>query len=104
MATSYGFHPEALFEYAEATTYYLEQASPRVAERFVAATEAVGAALVRDPAWCPVVEVPEIRRYVFLRFPYVIYYRWKPEREQITIYAVMHCNPVIPTAERRMKA
>lgn len=32
MATSYGFHPEALFEYAEATNYYLGAASPRVAD------------------------------------------------------------------------
>jgi hypothetical protein len=32
MATSYGFHPEALFEYAEATNYYHHEASARVAD------------------------------------------------------------------------
>jgi len=26
------------------------------------------------------------------RFPFVIYYRWEPAREQITIYAIMHCS------------
>ena len=39
MAASYDFHPEALFEYAEATNYYLHEASARVAERFVAGVE-----------------------------------------------------------------
>jgi len=52
MATSYGFHPEALFEYAEATKYYLDHASARVAERFIADVEAAVASLVRDPMWC----------------------------------------------------
>ncbi len=27
MTTRYGFHPDALFEYAEATRYYLREAS-----------------------------------------------------------------------------
>jgi len=40
MAASYGFHPEALFEYAEAAQYYLQEASQRVAERFVTAAAA----------------------------------------------------------------
>jgi len=39
MATSFSFHPEALFEYAEATNYYLHEASPRVADEFVTAVE-----------------------------------------------------------------
>ncbi len=30
MAASYGFHPEALFEYAEATNYCLHEVSARV--------------------------------------------------------------------------
>jgi len=33
----FGFHPEALLEYAEAMTYYMSEASPAVAERFIAA-------------------------------------------------------------------
>ena len=92
MATSYGFHPEALFEYAEATNYYLHEASPRVAERFVTTIESVVAALVAAPTRWRVVEEPEIRRYVFSRFPFVIYYRWEPQYERVTVYAVMHCS------------
>ena len=92
MAASYGFHPEALFEYAEATNYYLHEASPRVADRFVTAVEAAVAALVAAPTRWRVVEEPEIRRYVFSRFPFVIYYRWEPQYERVTIYAVMHCS------------
>jgi hypothetical protein len=33
----FGFHPEALLEYADSTDYYLREASPQVAEAFVAA-------------------------------------------------------------------
>ena len=92
MAASYGFHPEALFEYAEAINYYLHEASVRVADRFVASVESAIAALVAAPTrWC-VVEKPEIRRYVFSRFPFIIYYRWEPQYERVTIYAVMHCS------------
>ena len=70
MAASYGFHPEALFEYTEATNYYLREASPRVADRFVTAVEAAVAALVSTPTRWRVVEEPEIRRYLILRFSY----------------------------------
>ena len=92
MATSYGFHPEALFEYAEATNYYLREASSRVADGFVAAVESAVATLVAAPMRWRVVEDPEIRRYVFSRFPFVIYYRWEPQNERVTIYAIMHCS------------
>lgn len=92
MAASYFFHPEALFEYEESTRYYLSEASERVAHRFVAAVEAAVTSLVAAPTRWRVVEEPDIRRYVFSRFPYVIYYRWEPECERVTIYAVMHCS------------
>ena len=92
MTASYGSHPEALFEYAEATNYYLHEASVRVAERFVAGVESAVAALVADPARWRLVEDPEIRRYVFSRFPFVIYYRWEPQHERVTSYAVMQCS------------
>ena len=46
MATTHGFHPEALFEYAEATNYYLREASVAVADRFVASVESAVAAVV----------------------------------------------------------
>jgi len=35
----YGFHPEALLEFAEATSYYLREASPQLADAFVEAVE-----------------------------------------------------------------
>ena len=62
MAASYGFHPEALFEYAEATNYYLHEASVRVADRFIADVESAVAALVAAPTRWRVVEEPEIDR------------------------------------------
>ena len=92
MATTHGFHPEALFEYAEATDYYLREASVEVADRFVASVESAVAAVAADPFRWRVVEEPEIRRYVFRRFPFVIYYRLEPQLERVTIYAVMHCS------------
>ncbi len=75
----YAFHPDALLEYAGATSYYLSEASATVAERFLAAVEAAVGSLVATPDLWPVVEEPGIRRYVFRRFPYVIYYRWDAE-------------------------
>lgn len=92
MATGFSFHPEALFEYAEAANYYLDEASPRVAEAFVTAIELAIAALVADPARWRIVDVPEIRRYVLSGFPFVISYRWKQPHEHIAIYAIMHTS------------
>jgi len=89
---TYGFHPEALFEYAEATSYYLREASPRVAEAFIAAVESAISGILTAPTRWRVAEEPAIRRYVFRRFPYVIYYRWEAEHGRVTIYAVMHCS------------
>jgi hypothetical protein len=37
-----------------------------------------------------VIEEPQIRRYLLKHFPYSIYYRWEPERDHVSIYAVMH--------------
>lgn len=88
----YGFHPDALLEYAEATNYYLREAPPEVAERFVAVVESAIASLLSAPDRWRVVEEPGIRRYVFSRFPYVLYYRWEAERDRITLYAVMHSS------------
>jgi plasmid stabilization system protein ParE len=63
-----------------------------VSEAFVTAVEFAIAALVAAPGRWRVVEEPEIRRYVFSRFPFVIYYRWEPRYEHVTIYAIMHCS------------
>lgn len=92
MAASYAFHPEALFEYAEAADYYLREASPRVAERFVTAVESAFATVIAAPARWPVADEPEIRRFVFTSFPFVLYYRWEASHGRVSIYAVMHCS------------
>lgn len=90
--TTYGFHPEALLEYAEAAQYYLREAPPGVAETFITAVEsAVGSILAAPNQW-RVVEEPSIRRYVFRRFPFVLYYQWEAEQGYVTVYAVMHCS------------
>jgi hypothetical protein len=91
MAATCGFHPDALFEYAEAASYYLREASLRITEAFVTIESAV-AVLVSAPTRRRIVEEPEIRRYVCSRFPFAIYYRWEPAHDRVTIYALMHCS------------
>jgi plasmid stabilization system protein ParE len=57
----YAFHPDALLEYADAASYYLREASPTVAERFVAAVESAMASILAAPDRWRVVEEPGIR-------------------------------------------
>lgn len=87
---SYGFHSEAADEYLAATRYYLDHASPLVAAGFVAEIEAAIQTLLAFPTAWPAIEEPQIRRYILRRFPYSVYYRWEPEHERVSIYAVMH--------------
>jgi hypothetical protein len=49
MAISYGFHPDALIEYTEATHYYISEASLRVASEFISVVESSIASLVAAP-------------------------------------------------------
>ena len=86
----YGFHSEAAEEYLAATQYYLDHASPLVAAAFVAEVEAAIQMLLASPTRWAVIEEPQIRRYLLKHFPYSIYYRWEPERDRVSIYAVMH--------------
>jgi toxin ParE1/3/4 len=88
----YAFHPDALLEYADATAYYLREGSAIVAERFVDTVEKAVRSIVATPDLRRVVEGPGIRRYVFPRFPYVLYYRWNEEQNFVTILAVMHSS------------
>ncbi len=89
MAT-YGFHSEAAEEYLAATQHYLDHASPLVAAAFVAEVEDAIKTLLDSPTRWALIEEPQIRRYLLTRFPYSIYYRWEPERDRVSIYAVMH--------------
>ena len=87
---AYAFHSEAAEEYVAVTQYYLDHASPLVAAAFVAEVEAAIQTLLLSPTTWAVIEEPQIRRYLLTRFPYSIYYRWEPERDRVSIYAVMH--------------
>ncbi|MEK6283107.1 MAG: type II toxin-antitoxin system RelE/ParE family toxin [Acidobacteriota bacterium] len=87
---SYGFHSEAADEYLAATRYYLDHASTLVAAAFVAEVEDAIKTLLTSPKTWPVIEQPQIRRYLLKRFPYSLYYRWETERDRVSIYAVMH--------------
>ena len=89
---NYGFHPEALLEYAETTIFYVHKRSASVAAGFVEAVESAVRSIVVAPDRWRVVEEPGIRRYVFRRFPYVLYYHWDAEQKFVTIFAVMHCS------------
>jgi plasmid stabilization system protein ParE len=89
---SYGFHSEAAEEYLAATLYYLDKASPLAAAAFVAEIEAAIQTLLASPTTWPVIEEPQIRRYLLRRFPYSLYYRWELEQDRISIYAVMHLS------------
>jgi plasmid stabilization system protein ParE len=91
MASS-AFHPEALLEYADATNYYLQEVSARVADAFITAVESAIRDILAAPDRWRVIEQPGIRRYILYRFPYVLYYRLEAEQERVTIYAVMHCS------------
>ena len=87
---SYGFHSEAAEEYLAATQYYLDHASPLVAAAFVAEVESAIQTLLVSPTTWAIIEEPQIRRYLLTRFPYSIYYRWEPDQNRVSIYAVMH--------------
>jgi toxin ParE1/3/4 len=89
---SYGFHSGAAEEYLAATRYYLDRASPLIAASFVAEVEAAIKTLLASPTIWPVVEEPQIRRYLLRQFPYSIYYRWERDQDRVAIYAVMHLS------------
>ena len=82
--------PEAEQEFDEALNYYLAHASAKVAERFERAIREALDRLVHAPTRWPVVAAPYIRRSMVQKFPYVLYYIWRPDLERITIYAVAH--------------
>ena len=87
---SYGFHSRAADEYTAAARYYLDHASPLIAAAFVAEIEAAIQTVLAAPTTWPVIEEPQIRRYLLKQFPYSLYYRWESERDRVSIYAVMH--------------
>lgn len=89
---SFGVHPDAVAEYGGAATYYRREASPRVAAAFLTEVESTIQAVCASPTTWPILEEPGLRRVLLRRFPYAIYYRWEPERNHVTIYAIMHTS------------
>ena len=89
---SYGFHSDAVEEYLAAAQYYLDYASPLVAAALVAEVEAAIQILLTSPTTWAVIEEPQIRRCLLTRFPYSIYYRWEPEQDRVSVYALMHLS------------
>jgi len=85
----YGFHPDALDEYLEATAHYAEISS-ELGEAFVDAVEHGVGQILEHPRTWRLVE-GDVRRYLLHRFPYGIYYRMVSE-ERILIAAVMHMS------------
>jgi hypothetical protein len=53
---TYGFHPEALLEYAEAAQYYVREAPPGVAEAFITAVESAVEGILAAPTQWRIVE------------------------------------------------
>ncbi len=92
MPAEFHFHSEALFEYAEATEFYVREASLRVADAFVTAIENALAKVAAAPERWRIIDEPEIRRYVLSKFPFIIYYRWESNTQMVVIYAVMHTS------------
>ena len=86
---SYGFHSEAEEEYLAATRHYLKSASPLIATAFVAEIEDSIRNLLASPTTWPIVEEPKSDDTCSNVF-YSLDYRWEPDRDSISIYAVMH--------------
>ncbi len=86
------FHPLALQEYVETTTYYLREASSTIATRFVGVVEGAIAAIVAMPQRSPIIDEPQIRRMLLKGFPYAIYYHHYADSDRIIILAIMHCR------------
>lgn len=89
---SYSVHPDAVAEYGGAASYYQREASERVATAFIAEMEDAIQVLRGAPTTWRIIEEPEIRRFLLSHFPFAIYYWWEPERDHVTIYAIMHTS------------
>lgn len=84
----YEFHPDALEEYLQATTWYRQRDS-HVARQFVAAIESAISRLLTAPNRFRVID-EEIRRCLTHKFPYAVLYTI--EADHVLILAVMHCS------------
>ena len=80
-------HPEAEFEIGEALTYYRYNAPAEIADALDALIESglvdIGGHPRRYPFW----ERTVARRYILSRFPYVVFYRERPDNTLILAFA-----------------
>jgi plasmid stabilization system protein ParE len=86
--TRFRFRPEALAEFEEAVSYYLDL-SPDVASRFVDAFEAA-IDFVRESPQAAARVRGDVRRWNLRRFPYALIFRTVDD--VIEIIAVMHAR------------
>lgn len=80
------YHPHAEAELIDAAQYYEQQVDGLGAE-FLNAIEAAVATIQAAPQRWVIVE-SEVRRYVVLRFPFAIHYRFLPDT--LRIIAIKH--------------
>lgn len=85
---TYSFHPEAQFEFRQATLYYFEK-SPSLASAFYSEVESAIETMAEDPLLYREID-EDVRRCLTKRFPYAILYTI--EDQYILILAVMHCS------------
>ncbi|HEX2269693.1 MAG TPA: type II toxin-antitoxin system RelE/ParE family toxin [Pyrinomonadaceae bacterium] len=84
----YEFHPEALEEYLEATSWYTERDSS-IALGFVESVEDAIQRILDSPDRWRIID-EDIRRCLTRVFPYAILYTI--EVNHVLIVAVMHCS------------
>jgi plasmid stabilization system protein ParE len=88
----YGFHPDAKAEYEKAIGYLIEHASLKVAAAFVDEVETAIKLVLAQPTMRRPVNETGVRRFLFRRFPYALYYLYKEKSGRIEIYAIMHLS------------
>lgn len=89
------FHKEIKNDLQTAYEWYEEQRKG-LGEEFLSTFEAGVYSVQRNPLICSRV-YKELRRTVFQRFPYSLYYQLNAEEEKIIVFAVLHAkrNPSI---------
>jgi toxin ParE1/3/4 len=84
----YEFHPEALEEYLQATSWYTER-DPGIALAFVESVEEAIQRILESPERWRIID-EDIRRCLTRVFSYAILYTI--EVDYVLIVAVMHCS------------
>jgi toxin ParE1/3/4 len=86
-------HPEAEFEIGEALAYYRNDAPAGIADNLDARIDSALVDIARYPTRYPFWERTVARRYVFSRFPYVVFYCERPGNTLILAFAHTSRSP-----------